>query len=458
MRINPQIFREYDIRGIVGKDLTAEIVELLGKSYGTYLISKGGKKVSVGRDNRLSSPKFKSALIGGILSTGCDVIDIGLVPTPVMYFSLFNLDVDGGIVVTGSHNPPNFNGFKIAVGKTTIYGDQIMELRKIIDEDEFISGKGTLYHQNIIDDYIEYIEDRIDLERKIKVVIDAGSGTAGIIAPKLLREIGCEVIELYCEPDGTYPHHHPDPTVVEFVQDLIKKVKEERADLGIAYDGDADRIGVIDDNGNIIWGDQLLILFSRDILKKKKEKIIFEVKCSQALVDEIKKAGGEPIMWKTGHSLIKDKMIEEKAALAGEMSGHLFFADNYYGYDDAIFASCRLAELLSKSDKTISEMLSDVPKYFSTPEIRVDCPDENKFEIVDDIKNYFKKDYKTIDVDGVRILFDDGWGLVRASNTQPAIVLRFEGKTEESLENIKNKILEKLGKYPLISIPTNIYY
>ncbi|MGB3346581.1 MAG: phosphomannomutase/phosphoglucomutase [Candidatus Humimicrobiia bacterium] len=456
MRINPQIFREYDIRGIVGKDLTAEVVKMLGKSFGTYMISKGGNKVSVGRDNRLSSPKFKSALIGGILSTGCDVIDIGLVPTPVMYFSLFNLDVDGGIVVTGSHNPPNFNGFKLAVGKTTIYGDQIKELGKIIKEDRFIEGKGTLYHQNIKDDYINYIKDRIDLKKKLKLVIDAGSGTAGLIAPKLLKEIGCEVIELYCELDGTYPHHHPDPTVVEFVQDLVKKVKEEKADLGIAYDGDADRIGVIDDKGSIIWGDHLLILFSRDILKKGREKIIFEVKCSQALVDEIEKAGGEPIMWKTGHSLIKNKMIEEKAVLAGEMSGHIFFADNYYGYDDAIFASCRLVELLSESDKTISEMLSDIPKYFSTPEIRVDCTDERKFKIVDNIKDYFKKNYKTIDVDGVRILFTDGWGLVRASNTQPAIVLRFEGKTKESLKNIKNRILEKLSEYPSLAIPTDI--
>jgi len=456
LKINPQIFREYDIRGIVGKDLTVEIVEMLGRSFGTYVINKGGKKVSVGMDNRLSSPKFKSAFIVGILSTGCDVIDIGLVPTPVMYFSLFNLDIDGGIIVTGSHNPPNFNGFKLAVGRTTIYGDQIKELEKIIKEDRFAEGKGSLYHQNIKDDYINYIKDRIDLKKQLKVVIDAGSGTAGLIAPELLKEIGCEVIKLYCEPDGTYPHHHPDPTVVEFVQDLIKNVKQENADLGIAYDGDADRIGVIDDKGNIIWGDQLLILFSRDILKKKKEKIIFEVKCSQALVDEIEKAGGEPIMWKTGHSLIKDKMIEEKAVLAGEMSGHIFFADNYYGYDDAIFASCRLVELLSKSDKKISEMLSDIPEYFSTPEIRVECPDEKKFEIVDDVKNYFKKDHEIIDVDGVRILFTDGWGLVRASNTQPAIVLRFEGKTKESLKNIKNRILEKLREYPSLSIPTNI--
>jgi len=456
LRINPQIFREYDIRGIVGKDLTAEIVKMLGKSFGTYVISKGGNKVSVGRDNRLSSPKFKSALIGGILSTGCDVIDIGLVPTPVMYFSLFNLEIDGGIIVTGSHNPPNFNGLKIAFGKSTIYGDEIKELGKIIDEDRILIGKGTLYHQNIKDDYINYIKDRIDLKKKLRLVIDAGSGTAGLIAPKLLKEIGCEVIELYCELDGTYPHHHPDPTVVEFVQDLVKKVKEENADLGIAYDGDADRIGVIDDKGSIIWGDYLLILFSRDILKKGREKIIFEVKCSQALVDEIEKAGGEPIMWKTGHSLIKNKMIEEKAVLGGEMSGHIFFADNYFGYDDAIFASCRLVELLSKSDKTISEMLSDIPKYFSTPEIRVDCPDEKKFEIVDNIKDYFKKNHKIIDVDGVRILFTDGWGLVRASNTQPAIVLRFEGKTKESLKNIKNKILEKLSEYPSLAIPTNI--
>jgi len=453
LRINPQIFREYDIRGIVGKDLTAEIAKLLGKSFGTYVISKGGNKVSVGRDNRLSSPKFKSALIGGILSTGCDVIDIGLVPTPVMYFSLFNLDIDGGIIVTGSHNPPNFNGFKIALGKSTIYGDEIKKLGKIIDEDRFLIGEGTLFHQNIVNDYIKCIKNRINLKKKLKVVIDAGSGTAGLIAPKLLNEIGCEVIELYCEPDGTYPYHHPDPTVVEFVQDLIKKVKEEKADLGIAYDGDADRIGVIDDKGNIIWGDHLLILFSRDILKKRKEKIIFEVKCSQALVDEIEKAGGEPIMWKTGHSLIKDKMIEEKAVLAGEMSGHLFFADNYYGYDDAIFASCRLVELVSKSDKTISEMLSDVTEYFSTPEIRVDCPDEKKFEIVDNIKNYFKRNYKTIDVDGVRILFEYGWGLIRASNTQPALVLRFEGKTKESLKKIKNKVFRKLEEYPSLSIP-----
>lgn len=447
MQINPQIFREYDIRGVVDKDLTPDIVRTLGQGFGTYMTHLGHRELVVGRDGRLSSKTFEEALIEGLTSTGCNVVNIGLCPTPVYYFSIFHLDKDGGMTVTGSHNPPEFNGFKVSVGKSTIFGEEIQNLRRLIEKGEFIASRGNVSTEEIIKPYQDYIKKNIRIEKRMRAVIDAGNGTAGIVAGTLLRDLGCEVEEIYCEVDGRFPNHFPDPTIPANLKDLIDRVKKTRADVGIGYDGDADRIGVVDDQGNIIWGDQLMILFSREILKDKKgTAFVAEVKCSQNLFNDIEKRGGKAIMWRTGHSLIKEKMKEEKAALGGEMSGHIFFADRYFGYDDAIYASCRLIELLSKTDKKLSQLLSDVPKTFITPEIRVDCPDEIKFDVVEKIKKALRKDYPIIDVDGVRVKFEDGWGLVRASNTQPALVLRFEALTEKRLQDIKKLVEDNVQK------------
>ncbi len=445
MRINPQIFREYDIRGVVNRDLTPDIVKTLGRGFGTHMTQLGHKELVVGRDGRLSSKAFADALIEGLISTGCNVVSIDLCPTPVYYFSIFHLDKDGGMMVTGSHNPPEFNGFKVSVGKSTIFGKEIQNLRQLIEKGGFVAGKGNLSGEEIIRPYQDYIKKNIHIEKRMRVAIDAGNGTAGILAGQLLRDLGCEVEELYCEVDGRFPNHFPDPTIPGNLKDLIDRVKKVRADVGIGYDGDADRIGVVDDQGNVIWGDQLMILFSREILKYKKGAVfVAEVKCSQNLFNDIEKHGGKAIMWRTGHSLIKEKMREEKAALGGEMSGHIFFADRYFGYDDAIYASCRLIELLSKTDKKLSTLLSDVPKTYITPEIRVDCPDEIKFKVVENAKEALKKDYPVIDVDGVRVKFEDGWGLVRASNTQPALVLRFEALTEKRLGEIRDLVEKKV--------------
>ncbi|HUL29192.1 MAG TPA: phosphomannomutase/phosphoglucomutase [Thermodesulfobacteriota bacterium] len=445
MWINPQIFREYDIRGVVDKDLTPAIARRLGQGFGTHMARWDRIELVVGRDGRLSSEVFKEALIEGLLSAGCNAIDIGLCPTPVYYFSIFHFDKDGGIMVTGSHNPPEFNGFKVSVGKTTIFGEEIQNLRRLIEKGEFLAGKGKLSNAEIIRPYQDYVKRNIHIEKKLKVVIDAGNGTAGVVAGPLLRDLGCELEELYCEVDGRFPNHFPDPTIPENLKTLIDRVRKTRADVGIGFDGDGDRIGVVDDQGNIIWGDQLMILFSREILKDKKgATFVAEVKCSQNLFTDIEKHGGKALMWRTGHSLIKEKMREEKAALGGEMSGHIFFADRYFGYDDAVYASCRLIELLSGTDKKLSQLLSDVPKTFITPEIRVDCPDEIKFAVVEAVKQALKKDHPVIDVDGVRVRFEDGWGLVRASNTQPVLVLRFEALTQDRLHWMKDLIEKKV--------------
>ena len=445
MKINPQIYREYDIRGVVDRDLTQEVVKKLGQGFGTQMVNLGRKELVVGRDGRLSSKPFSEALIQGILSTGCNVVDIGLCPTPVYYFSLFHFDKDGGIMVTGSHNPPEFNGFKVSVGKSTLFGEAIQNLGRLIEHGEFATGTGSLSQAEIIRHYQDYIKSNIQLQKRRRVVIDAGNGTAGPVAGPLLRDLGCEVDGLYCEIDGRFPNHFPDPTIPENLKDLIERVKKTGADAGIGYDGDADRIGVVDDAGNIIWGDQLMILFAREILKNKKgATFVGEVKCSQNLFDDIERHGGKAIMWRTGHSLIKEKMKEEKAALGGEMSGHIFFADRYLGFDDAIYASCRLLEILSRTEKKLSHLLEDVPKTFITPEIRVACTDEIKFKVVEKVKEELRKDYAIIDVDGVRVKFDDGWGLVRASNTQPVLVLRFEALSEKRLQEIRGLVEEKV--------------
>ena len=425
--------------------MTPEIARRLGQGFGTHMRQLGRKDLVVGRDGRLSSPSYGGAVIEGLISTGCNVIDIGVCPTPVYYFSVFHLDKDGGMMVTGSHNPPEFNGFKVSVGKSTIFGEEIQKLGRLIEKGEFVNGKGSLSKFEIIQPYQDYIKKNIKLEKKMRVVIDAGNGTAGVAAGPLLRDLSCEVEELYCKIDGRFPNHFPDPTIPGNLKDLIDRVKKSRADVGIGYDGDADRIGVVDDQGNIIWGDQLMILFAREILKQKKgATFVAEVKCSQNLFTDIEKHGGKAIMWRTGHSLIKEKMKEEKAVLGGEMSGHIFFADRYFGYDDAIYASCRLIELLSKTERKLSQLLEDVPKTFITPEIRVDCPDEIKFKVVEKVKDELRKNYTIIDVDGVRVKFEDGWGLLRASNTQPVLVLRFEAPTENRLQEIKKLVETKV--------------
>jgi len=442
VKIKPEIFRQYDIRGIVDKDLTQDTVELLGKGIGTYFRRNQRKEVALGRDCRLSSPDFSEALSRGLLSTGCQITDLGVIPTPLLYFTMYNKKMEAGVIITGSHNPPEYNGFKMMVGEETLYGEAIQDIFTIIKDNDFIEEESTskkIY--NIIPEYKDFVEKNIRLEKKLKVVVDAGNGTAGVIACPILKKLGCEVIELYCEMDGNFPNHHPDPTLPEALEDLINEVTKSKAHLGVAYDGDGDRIGIIDDEGHIIWGDLLMVLFARDILSSNPgAPIISEVKASKVLYDEIEKLGGRPIMWKTGHSLIKKKIKEEKALLAGEMSGHIFFADRYFGFDDAIYSSARLLELLSKSEKTLSQMLSDLPRTYYTPEIRVYASDEVKFKIVEEVKKELSQKYPIIDIDGVRAIFPQGWGLVRASNTQEVLVLRFEGDTEEALKAIEKEV------------------
>ena len=444
--MNEHIFREYDIRGVVGKDLTDETVYMVARAAGTFFKAHGASRVSIGRDARESSPRFRDVMVRGLNECGCDVVDVGMVPTPVLYFSLFNEDVDAGVMITGSHNPADNNGFKICLGKSTIFGDQINEIKQIARSGSFATGKGGRQERDVIPDYRNYIESNIKLgPRRLKVVVDAGNGMGGFIGAPLYRAMGCDVVELFCEPDSRFPNHHPDPTVVENMRFAIEAVAEHKADLAIAFDGDADRIGVVDDNGRVIWGDQLMIIFSRDILKRMPgSTFIAEVKCSQLMFDDIRRHGGNAIKWKVGHSLIKAKMKEAHAAMAGEMSGHLFFADSYFGYDDAIYAGARLLEILTNTEGPLSALLADLPGMVVTPEIRLDCPDDKKFDVVRILTEEFKRTNEVIDIDGARILFDHGWGLVRASNTQPVIVLRFEADTEARLLEIRQFVEDKL--------------
>ena len=446
--MNSTIFREYDIRGRFPDELNKETVHRLGLSIGTYYRNRGAYKISLGRDCRLSSTDLRESLINGLTRAGINVVDIGMVPTPLLYFSILNLSTDGGIQITGSHNPPEYNGFKICLGETTIHGEEIQKIRDIQDKGKFQKGSGILEQTEVFDPYLAYMKENITPGQiKRKVVIDAGNGVGGLIAPEVYANMGVEVERLFCEPDGHFPNHHPDPTIPENLKHLTKTISEKSADLGIAFDGDADRIGVVDREGKIIWGDQLMIIFSRDLLKRSPgAKIIGEVKCSQTLYDDIEKHGGIPVMWKAGHSLIKSKMKEEGAILAGEMSGHIFFADRYFGYDDAIYAGARLLEIITRKDTSVRDLLSGIPHMVNTPEIRMDCPDDEKFRVVANLAASFKKEYNVIDVDGARVLFDGGWGLIRASNTQPVIVLRFEARDEISLQEIKNLFMDRLNK------------
>ncbi|MEO6656063.1 MAG: phosphomannomutase/phosphoglucomutase [Pyrinomonadaceae bacterium] len=441
--MNPNIFREYDIRGIVGQHLTDETVATLGLAISTFFRQSGAKRIAIGYDARASSPRFCDLLTRGFNETGCDIVLIGMVPTPVLYHTVFTKNVDGGVMITGSHNPPDHNGFKICLGKDTLFGSQIQEIKAIAFAGDFASGSGTVETIEVLDDYCADIVSRISLGgRKLKAVIDAGNGMGGVTAVPVYRELGIEMTELFIEPDSTFPNHHADPTVEENLQDMIAAVRENHADIGIAFDGDGDRIGVVDETGRVIWGDELMVLFSRGVLAENPgATIIAEVKCSQTLFDDIEKHGGRALMWKAGHSIIKAKMKETGAALAGEMSGHFFFADRFYGFDDATYAGARILEILSKTDKPLSALFADLPKTYSTPELRVDCPDETKFDVVQKIAEYFARDHEVIAIDGARILFENGWGLVRASNTQALLVLRFEAENAGSLSEIR-KIVE----------------
>ncbi len=461
--MNPEIFREYDIRGIAKTDLTSSVVDALGRAFAEYIKPKGISSVAIGYDARLSSPRLCDDIVRGLTSTGLDVTILGLCPTPALYFSLYHLNPGAGVMITGSHNPAEFNGFKLCVGKETIYGEEIQKLKQIIIAGQGASattGTGAVNHRPIMPDYIAYLKNQFNSNNgpRLKVVLDSGNGTAGLAAPEIIRAMGCEVIELFSEPDGIFPNHHPDPTVPKNLSALIDTVRTQKADAGIAFDGDADRIGVVDEKGSILWGDQLMVVFSRDILRERPgATFVSEVKCSQTMYDDIRAHGGNAVMWKTGHSLIKAKMKELHAALAGEMSGHMFFADRYFGYDDAVYATCRMVEILKKlksaqgQTATLSMLTADLPRTFNTPEIRFDCPDNIKFKVVEKAKEVFvrgndltQKPKEVITVDGVRAIFDKGWGLVRASNTQPVLVMRFEASDQVSLDAIKTMMEKKV--------------
>ena len=445
MAIAAGIFRQYDIRGVVGHDLTTEAATAIGRAYATWLASRGiHGAIAVGRDNRPSGPALRDALVAGLTQTGVDVIDVGEVPTPTLYWCTHNLPVVGGIQITGSHNPPEFNGFKLCVGHGSLHGEEIQQLHGIIAKGTYASAvrPGATSTQAVLERYVADLVQRTGkLSRPLKVVVDAGNGIGALVARPLMEGLGADATYLFCDSDGTFPNHHPDPTVVENVQDLIREVKATGADLGIAFDGDADRIGLIDHLGEIVWGDHILILYARDVLARtgKGQPIIFDVKCSQALPDAIERAGGTAVMWKTGHSLIKEKMKELHAPIAGEMSGHMFFSEGFYGHDDAPYGAARLLRIVADSGKSVHELLADVPKFVSTPELRVDCPDDRKFAIVDAAVQHFSATHEVIGVDGARVQFGDGWGLVRASNTQPVLVMRFEALTAARLAEIQGE-------------------
>jgi phosphomannomutase/phosphoglucomutase len=443
-RVNPHIFREYDVRGVVGEDLTSETAFLVARAFGSQVredLGLSSPSVVLGHDNRLSSEELASAFADGLRSTGAHVIDTGLVPTPTLYFAVHHFEADAGIQVTGSHNPPEYNGFKMLTARGPFYGDAIRELRRRIEAGDLADGLGRVEARPVLDAYIEDVASRFQLGRRVPIAIDCGNGTGSLAAMPLLQRIGAGVDALYCESDGRFPNHHPDPTVDANLADLVERVQATDAELGISFDGDADRIGAVDETGAIVRGDYLLLIYALDALARSPgEQVIFDVKCSQVLEEAIVKAGGRPIMWKTGHSLIKEKMRETGARLAGEMSGHMFFADDYYGYDDALYAACRLADIVARSGGPLSRLLEDVPRTASTPEIRVECSDEAKFEIVAEAVKQFSRRYEVIDVDGARIKMQGGWALIRASNTQPILVLRFEAEDEERLEGIRAEV------------------
>ena len=444
------IFRAYDIRGIVGDDVNSDVFRRIGQAYGTLVSRSGGSRVVVGRDGRLSSPELASAFAAGVNDAGCAVLDAGLVPTPMLYFGIHHLEADGGVAVTASHNPGDYNGLKLCLGTRTLFGDDIQALRQAIEASDLDRGSCAsrgIETVDLVEPYVDMDKERVHLERPVRVVIDAGNGVAGMIAPRMYRELGCEVEEMYCDVDGTFPNHHPDPTVPDAVAELGARVVEGGFDLGLGFDGDGDRVGVIDELGEIVWGDRLTILLARDVLARNPgATVIFDVKCSKLLGNDIAARGGRPLMWKTGHSFIKQKIREEGALLAGEMSGHLFFGENFFGHDDAVYAGAKLMEIYSRQSEPFSTQLDDLPEVFSTPEIRHPSTEEHKFAVCDRLRDELAANYDVIAIDGVRVEFDDGWGLARASNTGPQIILRFEAQSPERLEQIRQLVETRLAR------------
>jgi len=438
----PHIFKRYDIRGIAGRELTPHLAEAIGRAVGTFLRRRGKSSVVVGRDGRLSGEEYTDRFSRGIRAAGLDIIRIGVCPTPLVYFAIVALEAGGGVAVTASHNPPEYNGFKICNGLAALFDDDIQELRRLVETEDFERGEGRETDRSIIPEYIEYLAQHFGaFDSRPKVVVDAGNGTAGLVAPELLRRLKCRVVELYCNLDGRFPNHEADPTVAANLTDLIRLVRQQNAALGIAFDGDGDRIGVVDAAGRIVHGDQLLLLYARDLLSRQPgATVISEVKASRVLYDEVARLGGRPLMWKTGHSLIKARMKETGAVLAGEMSGHMFFADRYFGYDDALYAACRLLEIIHQTGRDLAALMADVPPTFNTPEIRLDCPESLKEPLVRAVREHYQGIRDVIDIDGARVAFDDGWGLVRASNTQPLLVLRFEADNPAALARIQQEM------------------
>lgn len=446
--MHPKAFREYDIRGVVDEDIQDHDVVALGRTFGSYMSRQGKRRVVVGRDCRLSSERYRDLLLDGMLASGLDVVDVGVCTSPLLYFAIRHLDREGGIMITASHNPPEYNGFKVCNGHDTISGAEIQQLRRLMEAGEFVGGRGVTSPYDIVTPYVDYVVENITLNRRLRVGVDAGNATGGPIAVPILERLGCEVHPLYCDMDGTFPNHEPDPTVLENLKDLKAMVTRLGLDVGVSYDGDCDRLGVVDHRGEVVYGDKLMIIYAREILARRPgTTFVSEVKCSRTLYDEIEKLGGTAIMGRTGHSLMKARMKEVDAVLAGEMSGHMFFKDRYFGFDDGIYASCRLLEILARTGKTIPELLEGVPETFATPELRIPCPDEVKFETVDRAMRELKKaGLEVIDVDGARIVFPDGWGLVRASNTQPVLVLRYEAETPERLEEIRRLVESTIAR------------
>ena len=452
MNLNKYIFREYDIRGKVSDDFPPEVVEALGKGFGTYIKRGGGQEIALSGDIRLTTPDLMEQFKTGVLSTGVDVIKIGILPTPANYYSMFSLGVAGAVQITGSHNPPEFNGFKLSRDKKAVFGEAIQEIRVIIEKEDYETGEGSEASYDILTKYKRMIASKIDIKKPMKVVMDCGNAAGAICAPEIFKNLNVDLTELYCDVDGTFPNHHPDPTVKENLEDLISLVKQGSYDIGLAFDGDADRVGVVDETGDIVWADQLIALFLPEVVEEGDE-ILYDVKCSQALEEMIVKYGGKPVMWKTGHSLIKQRMSELNCKLGGEMSGHIFFADDYFGYDDAIYVAARIVQTLSRTDQKLSQLKAELPKYYSTPEMRLEAEsDEEKFRIAKEAVAYFTENYDCSTVDGVRIKFGDGWGLVRSSNTQPVIVCRFEANTAERMEEIQSIVMNKLQEIGTLKI------
>jgi phosphomannomutase/phosphoglucomutase len=451
MRIDPVIFRQYDIRGVVGQDLTTEVARAVGRALGSEAYQRLGRppRLVVGRDNRPSGPALLDALSDGLVSTGAEVVSVGLVPTPALYFAIHHLRGDGGVQVTGSHNPPEFNGLKMVLGGLPVAGEDIQDLRRRIEADRFVDGNGRVGRQAVLQEYRDEIARRIGpLDRPVRVVVDCGNGTGSVVAPGLLRALGAEVIELFCESDGTFPNHHPDPTVLENLRDLQRAVVARGAARGIAFDGDADRIGAVDERAGVLFGDQLLVLYGRDLVRRlgPGQEVVFDVKCSDAVAEALSAAGARPVMWMTGHSHIKKRMKETGAPLAGEMSGHMFFGPpDYLGFDDALYAAARLLKIVSGTAQPVSTLLADLPQYVSTPEIRADCGEDRKVPVVQAAAAYFGGKYETITIDGVRWRTPEGWGLIRASNTQPILVMRFEARTADGLARIRDEALRVLA-------------